>query len=848
MFRPNPSQPSTPIVPVAGKDNVLITSALPYVNNVPHLGNIIGCVLSADVYARWCRLREGKNAVYICGTDEYGTATEMKAIQEGLTPRQICDKYHAIHAAVYEWFDIDFDYFGRTSHPTPASSAGWAQTEIAQEIFRGLDERGLVKPQAMTQVFCTGCTRFLADRFVEGTCPGCGDDDARGDQCDSCGKLLNATDLLKPRCSVDATHTVEVRESEHLFLDLPALGPELEALVEERAASKAWSANCVATTRAWLSNGLQARCITRDLSWGTPVPKAGFERKVFYVWYDAPIGYMSMTASYTGGYASDGWRRWWQPDGSAGPVRLAQFMGKDNIPFHSVIFPACLKGSKGPRGPASAAASAAPAPEDREWTVVSEMSTTEYLQYESGRFSKSRGVGVFGDSAKDTGISPDVWRFYLLSVRPETSDTAFAWDDLATRNNSVLLANLGNLANRTLNLAAKAGGVVPALTPSAYGEAEATLFASVDAALADFNAALDARQLRDGVQAALRVSAAGNVFVQDTKPWELSKAGRAAEHDNAVGLALRLLHLVAAVFEPYMPAFADRLCHLLCADHLPFIPDAFDRSGTLVTGSHLLPPVPLFPPITDDQVAAWRAKFGGGDAAAAAPAAAAAAASASADADKKGGKKGGKQGGKQGGKKGGKQAAGGKKGGGGGKKAAVVADTSLPDFARVDLRVGRIVRAWEHPDADKLFCEEIDCGDADGPRQIASGLRAHYAAADLEGRLVVVVANLKPVKMRGLLSNGMVLCANSDDRTGVEFVDVPEGAAPGTRVHCGDVIPAGSSPDSAIDARGKGANPWGGIFPGLRADASGVACFQGTPMTVGGKPLAAPTLRDVQLS
>ncbi|KAA0155047.1 hypothetical protein FNF28_06758 [Cafeteria roenbergensis] len=823
-----------PVLPEAGKDNVLITSALPYVNNVPHLGNIIGCVLSADVYARWCRLRPDKNVVYICGTDEYGTATEMKALQEGLTPRQICDKYHAIHRGVYEWFDIGFDFFGRTSHPDPKHSAGWPQTEIAQEIFKGLSARGLVKEQSVEQVFCTGCTRFLADRFVEGVCPHCEYDDARGDQCDSCGKLLNATELKSPRCSVDKSHSVEVRDSSHVFLDLPSLGGELTSLVEERAASKAWSSNCVATTRAWLANGLQPRCISRDLTWGTPVPHPGFESKVFYVWYDAPIGYMSMTANYTGGYESEGWRKWWQPDGSAGKVRLAQFMGKDNIPFHSVIFPACLKGSK----PASASAAASSA-KDRPWTVVEEMSTTEYLQYEGGRFSKSRGVGVFGDNAKDTGLSADVWRFYLLSVRPETSDTAFSWDDLAARNNSLLLAIVGNFVNRTLSLAVKAGGTVPALRPEAFGPAEAALFESADAALAEYNEALAGRSLRSGLNAALRVAGAGNSFIQATEPWTLKKEGKDAEYHNAIALALHMVHLVAVVFEPYMPSFADRVCHLLDADHLPFVPDTFNRAGTLPVGHAVLPAVPLFRPITDDDVASWRARFGGSDGSAAG---AAAAASAGAAADKKGKGKGGAKGGAAKGKgKGGAK-------GGAAKAKAAHADTSLPPFARVDLRVGRIVRAWDHPDADKLFCEEIDCGDADGPRQIASGLRAHYTAEQLKDRLVVVVANLKPVKMRGFTSNGMVLCANSADRSKVEFVDVPAGAKVGDRVHCGDVIPAGSAPDSEINLKGKGTNPWGEIFPGLRTDSGCVACFDGTPMTVGGAQLTAPSLADAQLS
>jgi methionyl-tRNA synthetase len=813
------------VLPVPGEDNVLITSALPYVNNVPHLGNIIGCVLSADVFARWCRQRPGKRVVYICGTDEYGTATEMKAIAEKLTPRAVCDKYHAIHKAVYEWFDIQFDFFGRTSHPDPAKSKGWAQTEIAQEIFHGLDARGHLVENSVEQTYCTGCSRFLADRFVEGECPHCGYDDARGDQCDKCGKLLNAVDLVKPRCSVNKAHSIEVRESKHLFLDLPRLLKELDGLVTERAASADWSSNAVSITRSWLRDGLQPRCITRDLKWGTPVPRAGYEDKVFYVWYDAPIGYISMTATYAGGFEKGDWRKWWQPLPCDGDVRLVQFMGKDNVPFHTVIFPACLTGSKD----AAVTASASPSAAERvaaPWTVVKQLSTTEYLQYETGRFSKSRGVGVFGDNAKDTGVPADVWRYYLLSVRPETADTAFSWDDLAARNNSELLANLGNFVNRVLKMClSTTGGKVPELHPEVFGAPEETLFKGADAVLAEFHEALEKRNLREGAAKAMALSSLGNSYVQEAQPWELRKAGKTAEADNVISLAVSFVRLLGSVFEPYMPAFAERVAHLVDAEHFEFIPDTFDRAGLLPAGHAISPDVvPLFTAITEDQIAEWRARFSG-SASEGAPAAAASA-SASAASEKKQ-----------------KQVAGGKKKGGAAPQAA---PGTL--FSRVELKVGKIIKAWEHPDADKLFCEEVDCGDASGPRTIASGLRAHYKASDLEGRLVVVVANLKPVTMRGFQSQGMVLCAGTDDKSKVEFVDIPAGAKVGDRIECEGEIPPGSAPEASINLKSKGPNAWTDIAPLLRSDGAGVACYNGKPLTVRGKPLTAPSLLDSQLS
>ena len=268
------------VLPVEGARNVLITSALPYVNNVPHLGNIVGCVLSADVFARFCRLR-GYNTLYICGTDEYGTTTETKALEEGLTPQQICDKYHALHKEIYEWFNISFDKFGRTTTEH--------QTKIAQDIFWDLHKAGNLTEDSTDQLHCQSCDRFLADRFVEGMCPlpGCGYEDARGDQCDGCGKLINAVDLKQPRCKI-CNATPQVKSSKHVFINLPNVESELNDWLEQ--SSQVWTKNAREIAKSWLKGGLQPRCITRDLKWGTPVPMKGYESKVFYVWFDAPIG------------------------------------------------------------------------------------------------------------------------------------------------------------------------------------------------------------------------------------------------------------------------------------------------------------------------------------------------------------------------------------------------------------------------------------------------------------------------------------------------------------------------------------------------------------------------------
>ena len=372
----------------------LITSALPYVNNVPHMGNLIQ-VLSADVFARFCRLR-GYETLYVCGTDEYGTATETKAAEEGLAPRELCDRYFKIHDDIYRWFHIAFDKFGRTSTPI--------HTEVTQSIFQNLDKAGFIVEREIEQLYCLSCGRFLADRYVLGICPNCGSANARGDQCEECGKLLDPTELKEPKCS-SCGSTPRAEKTKHLYINLPALRECLEKWIKTASVEGFWANNAIQMTQAWIRDGLRERAITRDLKWGIPVPKSGYEKKVFYVWFDAPIGYISITGNLgdelkTKGIVKD-WRSyvdyWWK---SPGETELFQFIGKDNIPFHTVIFPSSLLGSGDP------------------WTMLHHMSSTEYLNYESGKFSKSRGVGVFGTDVMETGISADVWRFYIFCNRP----------------------------------------------------------------------------------------------------------------------------------------------------------------------------------------------------------------------------------------------------------------------------------------------------------------------------------------------------------------------------------------------------------------------------------------------
>ncbi|KAF3216725.1 hypothetical protein TWF192_006877 [Orbilia oligospora] len=564
------------ILPVPGQRNVLITSALPYVNNVPHLGNIIGSVLSADVYSRYCKARN-YNCLYVCGTDEYGTATETKALEEKVTPRELCDKYNALHQAVYKWFNIGFDHFGRT---TTAE-----QTEIAQDIFLKLHKNGYLSEDSITQLYCEQHDGFLADRYVEGTCPKCNYDDARGDQCDKCGTLLDPMELIKPRCKLDNATPV-VRPTKHIYLELGKLQPQEEAWFNKSVVEGAWARNGKMITESWLKEGLQKRAITRDLSWGTPLPKEGFEdyqKKVLYVWFDACIGYVSITATYT-----PEWEKWWKDPEN---VRLYQFMGKDNVPFHSVIFPSSQLGT------------------GDKWTMVHHISTTEYLQYEGGKFSKSRNVGVFGNNAEDTGVPADVWRFYLLASRPETGDTQFIWRDFIYKNNSELLARFGNFVNRLVKFAiAKYEGLVPDYTTAGNDPSFDSFKADINKLLKEYVEELETVHIRAGTELLMQVAQRGNQFLQDNKLDNATFAVEPAKTAAVVGLGLNLIYLLSALSYPYMPATAESIARQLNAP-LRNIPDTWELD--LKVGHRIGAAEYLFSMIDMKKEGEWQQKYGG---------------------------------------------------------------------------------------------------------------------------------------------------------------------------------------------------------------------------------------------
>ncbi len=714
----------------------LVTSALPYVNNFPHLGNLIQ-VLSADVFARFCRLK-GYETLYVCGTDEYGTATETKAAEEKKTPRELCDFYHKIHADIYNWFNIAFDYFGRTSSPQ--------QTEITQEIFKDLEKNNYITENTIEQLYCPSCKRFLADRYVLGSCPSCNYDAARGDQCEHCGKLLDPTDLKSPQCSLCGTKP-EIRSTTHLYINLPKIVPEYEKWMSKTAEEGKWSNNALQMTRGWLRDGLQERAITRDLKWGIPVPKKGFEDKVFYVWFDAPIGYISITKCWADITGND-WKKWWLDQND---IELFQFIGKDNIPFHTVIFPCSLIGS------------------GRNWTKLFHMSGSEYLNYEGGKFSKSKGIGVFGNDAKESGIPADMWRFYIFYNRPEKNDTQFTWKDFQERVNSELIGNLCNLVNRTTTFVSRYyGGIIPeAAGLNSDREDIKTMTENLrNAAKNTFDKITelsDWADLRDSFHEVFILSSIANKAFQDGEPWRT----RESDPEFAKNLISELCYLIKDILiliHPFMPQYANQAAEFFGIKI--WSGNIFDESnpifqkpeGEFLSWKNLGErkglktidkPVIIFKTLDDKTISAYREKYSG------------------TQKERKD-----------------KQVT-----GGGNKKSSnnnkIEEKLSQAELfsKKIALKTAKIISIEKHPDADKLYVEKLDDGSGT-ERTILSGLVPFLKEEELLGKTVIIADNLKPRKMRGIESRGMLLAASRFDKDGKEQVEILEApwAKPGTPV------------------------------------------------------------------
>lgn len=534
---------------------IFITSALPYVNNQPHLGNIVGSVLGADVYSRYCK-KMGIEAVFICGTDEYGTATEMEAIKQGLHPRDIVEMNRKLHMQVYEWMGIKFDAFGRTACPE--------HTTIVQHIFKKCYENGYFEKRELDQFFCENCSQFLADRYVEGDCGLCGFVGARGDQCDGCGRCLKVDELKNPKCVICNNPPI-LKSSSHLYLRLDLLQNLIKTTMDQKI--HLWTENAKNIYNEWLDKDLIARCMTRSLkyNWGVPVPLEGFADKVFYVWFDAVIGYLTILSQ-----VKPDWETFYSE------AQMVQFMGKDNVFFHAFIFPGILL---------------AAGPNNRTVDIIN---STEYLTFNGNKFSKSRKIGIFGMDLVEKDLGPSyLWRYYLLRKRPENKDSDFNIEEFISLINSDLRSNLGNLCQRVLKYIQKNCG--SKISVSNIDSDDERFANDLGVLYSEYKSLMDQIKIRDSVNKAIEISSRANKYVQDLQE-------KKEKLPQGFQIAYSAILLLAHVFEPFIPEISAKIQKMCNVQNSNF-PNEFEivKEATISQNISI-----LVEPLTDIQLANLR--------------------------------------------------------------------------------------------------------------------------------------------------------------------------------------------------------------------------------------------------
>ena len=574
---------------------ILVTSALPYINGVKHMGNLAGSMLPADVYSRAMRLL-GHEVLYICATDEHGTPAELAAAEVGLSVSDYCDKMHTAQAAAGANFKLSYDFFGRSSSE--------ATHKLTQEFALALEANGFIEERTSQQVYSVADGRYLPDRYVEGTCPNCNFEAARGDQCDNCGKLLDPIDLINPYSAVSGSHDVEIRDTNHLYLKQSDMSERLRDWVETHRAD--WPLLTTSIAMKWLDEGLRDRAITRDLDWGIPVLAAdgsvrdGFEGKVFYVWFDAPIAYIGATQDWAAQEdvktASGDWEKFWRTDKGADDTRYVQFMGKDNVAFHTLSFPTTIMGSNQP------------------WKLVDELKAFNWVTWYGGKFSTSQKRGVFMDQAIDIAPS-DYWRWHLMANAPESSDTAFTWEDFQASVNSDLANVLGNFVNRITSYCVKKfDGKVPA--GGTATQAEKWIEAELVERLPRLVSFYEAREFRKAMAETRAIWAAGNEYLTQAAPWTHYKT----DVDQAamgVRVGLNLVALFGVLAQPIIP---DAAKEILDAMNIPDVnrtwsfgdfSDTKNALNALPIGLEISAPPVLFTKIEVEDIEAWTERFGG---------------------------------------------------------------------------------------------------------------------------------------------------------------------------------------------------------------------------------------------
>ncbi|MDR6565395.1 methionine--tRNA ligase [Chitinophaga ginsengisegetis] len=704
----------------------LITAALPYANGPVHIGHLAGCYLPADIYVRYLRAKKA-DVKFVCGTDEHGVPITIKAMKEGVSPQDVVDKYHKIIGDSFAAMGISFDIFARTSAPI--------HHQTSQDFFLKMYNDGLFEEKESEQFFDPEKEMFLADRYIIGTCPNCGNDKAYGDQCERCGRTLSPDELINPHSALSNAPLVK-KKTKHWYMPLQNYEPWLKEYIID--GHKEWKNNVYGQCKSWLDSGLQSRAMTRDSNWGIKVPLPDAEGKVLYVWFDAPIGYISATKELT-----DNWADYWCKD----DTKLVHFIGKDNIVFHCIIFPAMLKAHGG-------------------FVLPDNVPANEFLNIEGEKVSTSRNWAVWvNDYIEDFPDQQDVLRYVLCATAPETKDNDFTWKDFQDRNNSELVAVFGNFVNRAMVLMHKlCGGKVPPLHPEFMNDGDTEILKEFGLAKEKIETSLETYRFREALSEVIEFARKGNQYLQKNEPWILAsvleKLKSGEQHakypqyeekdiaflqgriDICLHIALQMTANLAIFSHPFLPFTAKKICHMLkVVDRMLDWENA--GSDKLVNvGYSLRPPELLFKQVENEQVTAQVEKLHAGLKQAMDAAAAAAPAVEEAP------------------------------------PAPAKPEIQYDDFAKLDLRVGTILQAEKVAKADKLLKLLVDIGTEQ--RTVVSGIAMHFNPEDIIGKQVTLVANLAPRKMRGIESQGMILMA--EDKGKLVFVNPAEAITPGSGV------------------------------------------------------------------
>ncbi|MBO5234228.1 MAG: methionine--tRNA ligase [Alistipes sp.] len=655
----------------------LITSALPYANGPVHIGHLAGVYIPSDIYTRYMRLK-GRDVISICGSDEHGVPITIKARKEGVTPQQIVDRYHNIIKNAFEGLGISFDIYSRTTSPTHAKTAS--------DFFRKLYDEGKFIEKSSMQYYDEEAKTFLADRYIVGTCPRCQSEGAYGDQCEKCGSTLSPDELINPRSAVSGAVPVK-RETKHWYLPLDQHEEALRKWILE--GHKEWKSNVYGQCKSWLDGGLLPRAVSRDLDWGIPVPVEGAEGKVLYVWFDAPIGYISATKDLT-----PDWEKYWKSE----DTKMVHFIGKDNIVFHCIVFPSMLMAHG-------------------EYILPENVPANEFLNLEGDKISTSRNWAVWlHEYLEDMPGKEDVLRYVLCANAPETKDNDFTWKDYQARNNNELVAVLGNFVNRALVLTKKYyDGVVPACGELTDYDRET--IAEMSQIKASLESNLENYRFREALKDAMNVARIGNKYLADTEPWKLIKTDT-ERVKTILNIALQITANLAIVVEPFMPFTAAKILKMLAVEHLDW-----ERIGemSLIEAGHAIgEPSLLFEKIEDDVIQKQLDKL---EAAKQANLEAAAAA-APVEPQKE--------------------------------------NISFDEFGKADIRVSTILSAERVPKTKKLLHLTVDTGI--DTRELVSGIAEYFSPEELVGQQVLVLVNLEPREIKGILSRGMILMG--EDATG----------------------------------------------------------------------------------